>query len=653
MPVIYKKLPYNSAAHNKIRDGVNSRWQFSRERMSSRYAAWADAEDQALLYVPTREIEAQRKALKAQGKPQFVTVNVPYSYAQMLAAHTYWSSVFLSRSPVHQFIGRHGYAADAEQAVEAIMDYQVQTGGALLPYYLWLHDVGKYGMGVVGTYWDEELHRVTEIVKEPVQFMGVTIPGSERKIKRTIEVPGYKGNRVYNVRPQDFFPDPRVPLSRFQDGEFVGRYVEVGWNFIKKREAAGYYFNIAELERSTPSNWRRDTGSPRNQLPNQSRGLASSGQSGGTPHTKLDYVELLEMYVELIPRDWGLGESTYPEKWCFTLGNGTIVIGCWPLGLNHNKYPFDIMEYELDAYGLFKRSMLEMLSPLNDTLTWLFNSHFYNVRKMLNDQLVVDPSRVVLKDMADNQAGRIIRMKPAGYGSDPRTAISQLQFVDVTQNHLTGDARAVMNLMAQLSGVNENIMGMINQGGRKSASEIRSSNTYGGNRLKTNAEIFSAQGWAPHAAKLLSSTQQFYDQEQNFRIAGNLMDRANAYVNVTPELIAGAYDFVPVDGTMPVDRQAQAMVFGELMKQMAQFPQIMAEYDVNSIFGHVAQLAGVKNIQQFKIKVSPDEQLRKAALGGDMVALSQGGLSELNRGNTARPNAGAGKVTASPSPTRV
>lgn len=652
MPVIYKKFKHNSPECRNIVDGIKRRWEFSREKMNDRYAAWAKAEDQALLYVPTREVEAQRKALKAQGKPQYVTVNVPYSYAQMLAAHTYWTSVFLSRSPVHQFIGRHGYSTDSEQAVEAIIDYQVQTGGALLPYYLWFHDVGKYGLGVIGTYWDEELHQVTEVVEEPVTVMGVSIPGSKRKIKRTMQVPGYKGNRVYNVRPQDFFPDPRVPLSRFQDGEFVGRYVEVGWNFIKRREAAGYYFNVEDLAKTTPSNWRRDTGSPRNQLPNTARGINTAGvQDGGRPNTKLDYVELLEMYVELIPADWGLGDSKMPEKWCFTLGNGTVLIGCWPLGLNHNKYPFDIMEYEIEAYGLFKRSMLEMLEPLNDTLTWLFNSHFYNVRKMLNDQLVIDPSRVVLKDMADSQSGRIIRLKPAGYGSDPRTAFAQLQFSDVTANHLNGDARAVMSIMAQLVGVNENIMGMVNQGGRKSASEIRSSNAYGVNRLKTNAEIFSAQGWAPHAQKLLASTQQFYDQEQNYRIAGNLLDRAQAYINVTPDLIAGAFDFVSVDGTMPVDRQAQAMVFGELMKQMGMFPQLLAEYDINSMFGFVAQLAGIRNIQQFKVRVQPDEQLKQAALGGELTALSQGEMNELTGGS--RPNGGAGKVTSSPSPTRV
>lgn len=637
--MIGKNIAYGSDHHKLVFHFVDARWRLSRNKMEERYKKLAEVEDQALLYVPTREAEEHRKQLKREGKPQFVTVNIPYSYAQMLAAHTYWSSVFLGRSPVHQFIGRHGETSNAEEAVEAIIDYQVQVGGALWPYYLWLHDVGKYGLGIIGTYWDEEVNVVAKYVERPKSFLGVNLPGTMQKVKETFEVPGYRGNRVYNVRPQDFFPDPRVPISRFQDGEFCGRYAEVGWNFIKKREQAGYYFNIDQLKKTQPSNWRRDRGSPRLTLPNTDGGLKSGTlEIANEPGSNLGYVELLEMYVELIPHEWRLGDSTRPEKWCITVGNNSVVIGAWPLGLLHNRYPFDIMEYEIEGYGLFKRSMLEMLQPMNDTLSWLFNTHFYNVRKMLNDQLIFDPSRIVAKDLQDNSAGRLIRMKPAGYGTDSRTAVSQLQVIDVTQNHLGQDSRIVMDIMARLSGVNDNIMGMLNAGGRKSATEVRSSNSYSVNRLKTNVEMMSAQGMMPHAMKLLQTTQQFYDGEQSFRIAGQLMNRAQAYARVTPEVIAGAFDFVPVDGTMPIDRQAQALVFNELLKQMQAFPQLLLEYDVNSIFGFVASLAGVKNLDQFRVKITPDEQLQQAVRAGNLVSVSQGGL---NGGTQSAGNAGA------------
>ena len=122
------------------------------------------------------------------------------------------------------------------------------------------------------------------------------------------------------------------------------------------------------------------------------------GPSSPSDEDKLDFVSLLEMGVELIPSEWGMGSSNMPEKWMITIGNDAVILRCAPLGCLHNQFPFSVMEYEIEGYSIFKRGMLETMRPLNDVLTWLFNAHFHNVRKVLNDQLIVDPSRLVMKD---------------------------------------------------------------------------------------------------------------------------------------------------------------------------------------------------------------------------------------------------------------
>ena len=621
-----QKIAYQSELHRTVLDAVRARWQFSREKFGQRHIQWARAEDQSLLYMPAKENDRLRAAQRSQGAPQFTTIEIPYSYAQFLAAHTYWTSVFLGRSPIHQFTARHGAAEDSVQAVEAIMDYQVGVGGSLFPYYVWLHDAGKYGLGVIGTYWDEELHTVSEIVEQQPTFLGMPVIGAKpKKVRRTAQIKGYVGNRNYNVRPYDFFPDPRVPISRFQDGEFCGRYVETGWNKIALKGEQQIYFNLDEAKKTRPSGWRKGEGSPRLALPNRSGGDSDPiSYAAKDPLKALDFYELLEMYVELVPADWGLGSSRTPEKWCFTLCNDAVIIGCWPLGLHHNKYPFDILEFELEGYGLFKRGVLELLEPLNQTLTWLFNTHFHNVRKVINNQLVIDPSRITQRDITDPQGGRLIRLTPAAYGTAPRDALHQLAVADVTNQHISTDARVVMDMMNRVLGMNDGLMGVLAQGGRKSATEVRSANSYGVNRQKTITEYMSAQGWGPHATKMLQNTQQFYDGEQQFKIAGSLMSKAQTFAMVTPESIAGFYDFVAVDGTLPVDRQAQVMVWVELMKQMAAYPGMLLEYDVNSIFAHVAHLAGVKNLASFRIKSVDDGAIQLAAQRGDVVPIRPG-----------------------------
>ena len=86
----------------------------------------------------------------------------------------------------------------------------------------------------------------------------------------------------------------------------------------------------------------------------------------------------------------------------------------------------------------------------------------------------------------------------------------------------------------------------------------------------------------------------------------------------------GFYDFVPVDGTLPVDRFAQANLWKELFAQLRNFPQIMMQYDMGRIFEHVAQLSGIKNMGQFRVEVAGDEQLASQAQQGNVIPLAGG-----------------------------
>lgn len=634
------ELKFADPRHKVLLDAIRKRWRFSWQKMSQQYVKWGRMEDEFVAYMPAKAADITRdNGRKQDGKPAYTTVFVPHAYAQLLAAHTYWTSVFLSRSPIMQFTGRHGEAEMSVQALEALIDYQVNIGGMLVPLYIWLLDPGKYGFGVVGVSWEEEVSRITQISMEPRNIMGIPLPGTERRVKRSQDIMGYQGNKLFNVRPYDFFPDPRFPIAQFQRGEFCGRYFEGGLNGILKRENAGLYYNVAELKKTRPSEFLRNLGSPRVELPNASSNLSSSGSwettggsggIGGSSEDPLDFYGILEFTWELVPSKWGLGTGNVPEKWVFTVGNDAVILSAQPLGYYHDKFPFQVLEYEIEGYGMFKRSMLEQLKPLNDVLTWLFNSHFYNVRKALNDQFVIDPSRIMMKDALDPEPGRMMRLKPTAYGSDPKTAIAQLSVVDVTQNHVR-DAAFVMDLMSRLSGVNDNIMGMINSGGRKSATEVRTSSSFGVNRLKTNSEFYSAQGFSPLAQMLLQNTQQKYDQDKQFRIAGSLFQDAKPYMNVTAESIAGFYDYIPVDGTMPVDRYAMAALWQQLMGQMAQMPDVLMQYDFGKIFTYVAGLAGVKNLSQFKVQIAPAERLQELAQQGNVIRLGGGGGRSQSR----------------------
>jgi hypothetical protein len=330
-----------------------------------------------------------------------------------------------------------------------------------------------------------------------------------------------------------------------------------------------------------------------------------------------------------------LSKLEYPEKWVFTCTKDfKVLLGAQPLGALHTKFPFSVIPLEPEGYGLFTRGIPEIIEPVQNTVDWLINSHFYNVRAVLNNKVVVDPSRVVMKDFMSTKPGGVVRLKPEAYGTNPEDAWSQLTIGDVTQGHLN-DFQTMLGVGERTVGINDQIMGMLATGGRKTATEVRTSTSFGVNRLKTIAEWMSEVGVDPLSMMLVQNTQQYYDGEQKFKIAGDLLSQKEAqFMTVTPDLIAGNYNFVPIDGTLPVDRQAQANLWKELFVQMRNFPQLMLRYDMGGIFEHIAQLAGLRNIKRFRVEQASNTDIAAAVHAGNIIPLSSG-----NSTNSTTPNA--------------
>lgn len=617
MPSYSVKVDPKSKLHEKIIARLTSRWTVASAAQMERHDKWRRAEETVLAYVPTSDADSVRKAARDQGKPKYTTIMLPYTYALLMTAHTYWTSVFFARSPVHQYSGRHGEAEQQIQAVEALIAYQVEVGEMMGPYYIWLYDAGKYGIGVLGHYWTVERIAYGSIVEMPNEMGQPTI------YQATQEVEGYRGNRSYNISPYDFYPDPRVPITRFQSGEFCFIRKRMGWSDILARKREGYFINIDEVKDHLSSDKGVNDGATDLKRPDFARLQFDDMDAEGTKSSHPAGATFLEVYIELIPNEWGLGNSDRPQKWCITVTDDlALVVGASPLGYIHGRFPVDILEPEVEGYGLYNRGIPEIMEPLQQTMDWLINSHFFNVRSALNNQFIIDPSKIVIKDAQNSDAGFIWRLRPEAYGSDITKMFHQVQVQDVTRGHL-GDVQSMMQFGERVTGVNDQIMGVLAGGGRKTATEVRTSTGFGVNRQKTVTEYMSAHGFSQHSQKLVQSSQQFYDQTAKMKIVGDLaLDAGPRFMDVTPEMIAGFYNFVPVDGTLPVDRMAQANLWKEIFGGLQRMPpQIQMGYDWSKMFAWMATLAGLKNIHQMKVKVVPDGVAQAQAAAGNVVPL--------------------------------
>lgn len=622
MPSLTRKIAAGSDQERMILQELNQAVKQWQRVSSTKFVKWRQAEEKALAYMPERDVDAARRVAREGGLPSYTTIQIPYSYAVVMAAHTYLTSVFMGRNPVFQYDGQHGESQQQTQAVEALVAYQARVG-RMLPYlYTWLYDSLKYGEGIQGCWWAEDINAVTTIEEvQEVDEMGFP-QGPPKKQQRTERHRTYAGNKVYNVQPQDFIWDTRYTMREFQSGAYCGERKKLSWNEIVRQEKQGYLMNTERLTTGRSSDYFMggDDGSSQLERPETLSRFGQSDLLDGPKHPTM--VGTYRLVMEVIPAEWNLSTSDYPEKWVFTCTDDFgLLIGAQPLGALHCKFPYSVIPLEPEGYGLTTRGLPEILEPVQNTVDWLINSHFFNVRAALNNKFVVDPSKVVMKDVLDPLPGGIIRLKPEAYGTDVKLVMSQMPVNDVTRTHLQ-DFPMMMGIGERVGGVNDQIMGMLNGGGRKTATEVRTSTSFGINRLKTVAEYASATGFDPLSQMILQNSQQYYDMDMKFRIAGDLaLGAGPGFIQVTPDLIAGSYGFVPVDGTLPIDRNAQVQLWQQLFQSILTVPQIGMQYDLGGIFQWVAQLAGLKNISQFRIQVVPDELMGQQAQAGNVVPM--------------------------------
>lgn len=637
MPTL--RIDKDSPLHKKLCAMIRSRVNLAQRDQTQQHEKWRRAEEVVGAYVHETEVDNIRRNRRDNGEPVYTTIQIPYSYAMLMSAHTYQTSVFFARQPVHAYSGRHGETEMQIQALEALISYQTDIGAHLGPYYVWFYDAGKYGVGILGEYWENEIVEYGQLVEMPDP-----VTGKNSLYQATQRLRGYSGTKLYNVSPFDFWHDPRVAMKNYQSGEFCFVLKRMLWNDVMARMTAGYFMNTDKIK-DHASTKATDDGSAAITRPQWSTFELNSdddrqGSNKAAKHPAAVFA--YEFYVNLIPNEWGVGPEKYPQKWCFTITEDFgLIIGASPLGYMHCKFPFQIMENEVEGYATFARGIPEIVEPIQQTMDWLVNSHFYNVRAALNNQFIIDPSKLVLGDVEAGDPGFVWRLRPEAFGTDIDKIFRQVPVQDVTRSHFT-DMQQMFQYGERALGINEQIMGVLNTGGRKTATEVRQAAGFGVNRMKTVTEYQSATAFAPHSQRLVQNSQQFYEGGMKLKIVGDLALAAGpSFLMVRPEDITGFFSFVPVDGTLPIDRMAQANLWKDMMAQVTRMPpQVAMSFDWMKIFSWVGSLAGLKNINQFKIQVVPDGMMGNQVQQGNVVPFPgpsgvPGANSSTQTGNNA------------------
>uniref|UniRef100_A0A6H1ZML8 Portal protein n=2 Tax=viral metagenome TaxID=1070528 RepID=A0A6H1ZML8_9ZZZZ len=617
-------LKPGSKLHDNLRSKIWTRARESRNEISKRFPSWREIDKNLTTYIPLKDKEEKLKK-KDSTKP--VSIVFPYSYAELEALLTYMSMAFF-QDPIWRYEGVDDEDTIGGMLLELTIKLQCIKSKVPLALHTVFRDNFAYGIGAGIPTW------ITRTGKVPRKSTIVTeseLGKSSENLINFVEDTIFEGNSLDNIDPYMWLPDPTVSSVNIQDGEYVGWIDRDNYmNMLSDESRNGSnIFNVKYLKEKKDKKSSLSNDESERQLKFGGSTDARRGMSQST-----NPVDNIKMYVNLIPKDWKLGPGEYPEKWFFCLSADDIITQCERADHNHGLYPIAVASSEYDGYSITPIARMEILNGLQTTLDFLFNSHVANVRKAINDMLIVDPYLVNIEDLKSPEPGKLIRLRRPAWGRGVDKVVQQLAVKDITRANIA-DAGFVMSMMDKISGADPSMQGSLRMGGpeRLTRSEFQGTRGSAVSRLQRIAMIIGQQFMQDIGTMFAVHTQQYMRKETYVKIAGpyeqQLMKqfgKDKTRIRVSPMDIAINYDLIVRDGSIPGGNFSEAWL--EMFKVIGTTPALNQEFDIVRIFMYIAQQLGAKNVEDFRRNVNqvqptvmPDQEVQNQVQAGNMVPL--------------------------------
>lgn len=608
--------------------------------IENRREQWRATNNRLRLYVDltkTHKKGDQTTGVGLAEMPFERSIVVPVSYSILHTLLTQLMSIFGATEPMIQVRGRGPEDVKTSKVMEAVLAYDLEQMSAFKVIYALCQDAVKYGCGITYDAWHTEFGDIVQHKPyNPNDFsqrLQMQMMGPEAFITRTRGL--VKEHNVWlPVDPMNYFPDPRVPISCPQDGEFVGHEFNRGLMFLKERawERGGPYFNIDKIKKK--SGLTGDTPvSSDDSMPERTNELIDEKDGGN--------IKLCHLQVKLIAKEWGLGKSEDPEIWWFTWANDSTIVRAHVAPFDHREFTYAVAESDPDFHSAFNPGMIESIDGLQRMIDWLFNSHLQNLMRHLNDAMIFSPALVEVGDILNPGPGRHIRitqmgeelLMSGGYSIDQ--FVHQLPVQDVTSPHLAA-VNQMFQLAQRMSAANDPQMGMPTPD-RRTLGEIQTITASSSQRVSIIAKLIDSMAIGPLARRAIANRLQMTTQEQYYRIVGDDSASDIQYVLANQQNISGNYDYVPISGILPPDPVRMARTWAQILETVSRLVPMLMQGpppadgkipDLNAILKESIKTLGAKNIEDFytqmpqmQTQVMPDQQVQQQEQAGNMVPL--------------------------------
>lgn len=638
-----------SKMHEYLVNEIRNRAKASYEVLAGARAQWRELDWTLSAYVP---LSTEESVIKARDFRKPCSTVVPFSYAARETFMTYMSSAFLAE-PIHRVTGAGDLESEVGAAcMERLLSAQHKQFKSGLKLMTQWSDAFTYGLGLVTPVWSKRwgTRQTKDIVDQVLlALLGTDSDGlgiGDEILYEEEDVLLFEGNELINIDPYNFLPDPNRSINELQKSEFLG--------WIQRTNA------MELLEREQDPEERLFNGEYARMLADDGVGHSlywGQDESGrdtryGTDdiaqgvHQNLSSTSLdrIVFFWKLIPAEHGLSDHEQPQIWQFSLAADEVLVQAHPLGLDHGMFPIAAAAPSTNGHEVCPVSYLATTFGIQQIVDFWISSHVHNVRKAINDMWVIDPSKIEIKDLMTGGPGKILRVKPGGFGQGNIDQwVKQLQVTNVTSGHLA-ELRSMIDMAREVLGITDITMGaMGNMPERPTATGMQLAATNAVSRLQFIAMKVAVQAMYDLGVMESFNTFQFMDQERIINITGRREQQLRQAYNipagqdmmsVSHKDLDPRFDIEIHNGALPDMENAQAwtQILQTLLGVQGVPEQLVQGFGggIMGIFTHWARLNGAKDVTQFieqaqntQVDVMPDEQMLQQIQAGNVVPMEE------------------------------
>ncbi len=608
--------------------------RMSRMTMKDYYPVW-DRND--AIYRGERLMDDTDKRAAKRSEP--AKVFVPLTQSQVQTFVSFSTMVLSQRDYFYELSGSSVEDEGAAELAQAVVARDLEENkftGVILPQFL--TDVARFGVGVFKSQWSQESSPVAVQVPDPKWKPNPNLPSVVQPPMVTAYQmkTSYMGNRISVVSPYRWFPDTRLPLTRFAYGEFCGDEIEYSKDELRKMEANGICAGIDHIP-ALPNDAYQDR-----------RSFYSDGRTNPLYNPTIDpkfashFVLITEIQIRLNPSKTQIDDGVFLDpdldaevNYIVWIANDGRIIRIEDSGYEHNQFTYDASQFFNDQLRIINFGIAELIGPMQDIMDWLLNSHVTNVRKVIQNQLVVDPRYVNLDDLKERNP--IIRLKGTVDGMAITNYVHQLQVSDATAGHIN-DMGMIKDFSQDATGLSENLVGQYSSG-RRSAREASNVNSNAAARVLLPIRGIWQSAILPLGKKLIKNLRQGLDEPQLVSVVGLSKvqqdpNSVRAFLPVDKTMLVGNYDFLLFDDTLPSQRSAMASALMQVGEALSKNPMLVFSlgYDPKLMLAEWFKLVGIRNADRFKL--TPQRFAELAQLAG--IAGNSGGAQ--NPGQSGTPS---------------